>query len=49
MLNESGSKCEDEITAAKGTLAFYAVKHHHRFLSMDCTSILLKKISLILI
>ena len=33
------SKCEDEITAAKGTLAFHAVsvKHHHSFLSTDCT------------
>ena len=40
----AGSKCEDEITAAKGTLAFHAVKHHHSFLSMDCTSVLLKKI-----
>ena len=39
-----GSKCEDEITAAEGTLAFHAVKHHHSFLSMDCTSVLLKKI-----
>ena len=40
----AGSKCEDEITAAEGTLAFHAVKHHHSFLSMDCTSVLLKKI-----
>ena len=40
----AGSKCENEITAAKGTLAFHAVKHHHSFLSMDCTSVLLKKI-----
>ena len=38
------SKCEDEITATEGTLAFHAVKHHHSFLSMDCTSVLLKKI-----
>ena len=38
------SKCEDEITAAKGTLAFHAVRHHYSFLSMDCTSVLLKKI-----
>ena len=38
------SKCEDEITAAEGTLAFHAVKHHHSFLSMDCTSVSLKKI-----
>ena len=38
------SKCEDEITAANGTLAFHAVKHHHSFLSIDCTSVLLKKI-----
>ena len=44
----AGSKCEDEITAAEGTLAFHAVKHHQGFLSMDCTSALLKKISLIL-
>ena len=40
----AGSKCKDEITAAEGTLAFHAVKHHHSFLSMDCTSVLLKKI-----
>ena len=40
----AGSKCEDEITAAEGTLAFHAVKHHHSFLSMDCTSVLLEKI-----
>ena len=39
----SGSKCEDEITAADGTLAFCAVKHHHSFMSMDCTLVLLKK------
>ena len=39
-----GSKCEDEITAEEGTLAFHAVKHHHSFLSMDCISVLLKKI-----
>ena len=38
------SKCEDEITAAEGTLAFHAVKPHHSFLSMNCTSVLLKKI-----
>ena len=41
----AGSKCEDEITAAGGTLAFHAVRHHHHsFLSMDCTSVLLKTI-----
>ena len=40
----AGSKCEDEITAAEGTLAFHADKHHHNFLSMDCTSVLLTKI-----
>ena len=40
----AGSKCEDGITAADGTLAFHAVKHHHSFLSIDCTSVLLKKI-----
>ena len=39
-----GSKCKDEITAAEGTFAFHAVKHHHSFLSMDCTSVLIKKI-----
>ena len=38
------SKCKDEITAAEGTLAFHAVKYHHSFLSMNCTSVLLKKI-----
>ena len=40
----AGSKCEDEIIAAEGTLAFHAVKHRHSFLSMVCTSVLLKKI-----
>ena len=40
----AGSKCEDEIPAAEGTLAFHAVKHHHSFLSMKCPSVLLKKI-----
>ncbi|XP_077970888.1 uncharacterized protein LOC144425234 [Styela clava] len=40
----AGSKCEDEITAAEGTLAFHAVDHHHSFLSMDCTSVLLENI-----
>ena len=44
----AGSKCEDEITAAEGTLAFHAVKHHQSFLYMNCTSVLLKKIFLIL-
>ena len=33
----AGSKCEDEITAAEGNHAFQAVKHRHRFLSIDCT------------
>ena len=40
----AGSKCEDEITAAEGTLAFHAFEHHHCLLSMDCTSVLLKRI-----
>ena len=40
----AGSKCEDEITAAEVTLAFHSVNHHHSFLSMDCISVLLKKI-----
>ena len=40
----SRSKCKHEITAAEGTLAFLAVKHNHSFLSMDCKSVLLKKI-----
>ena len=38
----AGNKCEDEITAAEGTFAFHAVKHYHNFLSIDCTSVLLK-------
>ena len=42
----AGSKCENEITATEGTLAFHAVKHQNSFLSMDCTSVLLKKIFL---
>ena len=40
----AGSKCEDEITAAEGTFVFHAVKHHDSFLSLGCTSVLLKKI-----
>ena len=40
----AGSKYEDKITASEGTLAFHAVKHHHSFLSMDCKSVLHKKI-----
>ena len=40
----AGSKCEDDFTATEGTLALHAVKHHHSFLFMDCTSVLLKKI-----
>ena len=39
----AGSKCEDEITAAEGTLAFHAVSIIIAF-SMDCTSVLLKQI-----
>ena len=27
----AGSKCEDEISATEGTLAFHAVKHHQSF------------------
>ena len=40
----AGRECEDEVTAAEGTLAFQAAKHHQSFLSMDCTLVLLKKI-----
>ena len=40
----AGSKCEDEVTAEEDTLAFHAVKHHHSFLFMECTLVLLKKI-----
>ena len=40
----TGSKSEDEITAAEGTLAFLAVEHHHSVFSMDCTSVLLERI-----
>ena len=40
----AGNICEGEITAAERTLAFHAVKHQHSFLSMDCTSVLPKKI-----
>ena len=39
----TGSKAEDQVTAAEGTYAFHTVKHHNSFLSMDCTSSLLKK------
>ena len=35
----AGNKFVDEITAAEDTFAFHAVKHHHSFLSMDCTSV----------
>ena len=42
----AGSKCKDEITEPEGTLAFHAVKHRYSFLSMNCTSVLLKKIFL---
>ena len=28
----AGSKCEDEITAAEGALAFHAVKHHQKII-----------------
>ena len=38
------SKCENEITASEDTLIFHGAMHHHSFLSMDCTSVLLKKI-----
>ena len=44
LLQQKESKCEDEITAAEGTFALQAVKHHRSFLSMDCTSVLFKKI-----
>ena len=40
-LGSAGSKCEDEINAAEGTLEFHAVKHHHSFLSTDHTLVLL--------
>ena len=39
----TGCKTEDEVCAAEGTYAFHTVKHHNSFLSMDCTSSLLKK------
>ena len=37
------TKKEDQVTAAEGTYAFHKIKHHNSFLSMDCTSSLLKK------
>ena len=46
----AGSKCEDEITAAEGTLAFHAVKHHHMFFIHGLTvhRFYLKRFSVIL-
>ena len=41
----AGSNCEDEITAAEGTLAFHAVKHHHSFLSMSLFAMFCRRIS----
>lgn len=32
-----GSKTDELVSAAEGTLAFHAVKHHHSYKSMDCT------------
>ena len=40
----AGSKCEDVITTSEGILAFHAFKHYHCLLSVDCTSVLLKRI-----
>lgn len=37
-----GSEAED-VSAAEGAYAFHTVKHHGSFLSMDCSSVLLKK------
>jgi len=41
-LVKPGSEAED-VSAAEGTYAFHTVKHHSSFLSMDCSSVLLKK------
>ena len=32
-----GTKSEDEVTAAKATMAFHTVKHHYSYKSNDCT------------
>ena len=40
-----GSKTDESVAAAEGTLAFHAVKHHHSCKSMDCTCRLLKTIA----
>ena len=42
----AGSKCEDEITAAEGTFAFYVVKHHHSFYPWTVNRFYLKRFSL---
>ena len=39
-----GSKIDESASAAEGTLAFHAVKHHHSYKSMDCSCSLLKTI-----
>ena len=37
-------KSEDEVAAAKTTMAFHTVKHHYSYKSNDCTSTLIAKI-----
>ena len=44
----AGSKRENKITAAEGTLAFRAVKHHHSFFPWHVHWFYLKRFSLIL-
>ena len=39
-----GSKIDESVSAAEGTLAFHSVKHHHSYKSMDCTCKLIKSI-----
>ena len=43
-----GSKCEDEIIAAEGTLAFHVVKYYHSFCQWTVHRFYLKRFSLIL-
>ena len=41
---KAGSQCQDQVAAAEATMAFYSVRHHHRYKSNDCTSKVVSKI-----
>ena len=38
-----GTKSENEVAAAKATMAFHRVKHHYSYKSNDCTSTLMER------